>query len=118
MLARILACSYLVGTPIGNLEDISFRALRVLRSATLVLAEDTRHSRKLLSHYGINASMLSFHEHNEVCMSLGDNLHHIPIHHCLQGVQHSVYNQTRWAPAECRNPTRACSAGSRVPTEV
>ena len=56
---------YLVGTPIGNLEDLSVRALRVLQTATIILAEDTRHSRKLLNHYDIRAQMYSFHQHNE-----------------------------------------------------
>lgn len=56
---------YLVGTPIGNLEDLSVRALKILQNATIVLAEDTRHSRKLLNHYGIKSHMYSFHQHNE-----------------------------------------------------
>lgn len=56
---------YLVGTPIGNLEDITLRALRILRTATVVLAEDTRHSRKLLNHFDIKAQLYSFHQHNE-----------------------------------------------------
>ena len=56
---------YLVATPIGNLEDISLRALRILQNAELVLAEDTRHSRKLLECFGIRAAMQSLHEHNE-----------------------------------------------------
>ena len=56
---------YLVGTPIGNLEDITLRALRVLREADVILAEDTRHSRKLLTHFGIEGQLVSFHEHNE-----------------------------------------------------
>jgi len=56
---------YLVGTPIGNLEDLSVRALKILQNATVILAEDTRHSRKLLNHYGIKSHMYSFHQHNE-----------------------------------------------------
>ncbi len=55
----------LVATPIGNLEDVSARALRVLREADLVAAEDTRHTRRLLTHFGIEASVVSLHEHNE-----------------------------------------------------
>ncbi|MDP9374290.1 MAG: rRNA small subunit methyltransferase 1, partial [Chloroflexota bacterium] len=55
---------YLVSTPIGNLEDITLRALRVLRGARLVAAEDTRHTAKLLAHYGIAVPTLSYHEHN------------------------------------------------------
>jgi len=54
---------YLVATPIGNLEDITLRALRVLREAECVLAEDTRHSRTLLSHHGIQTRLESLHAH-------------------------------------------------------
>lgn len=56
---------YLVATPIGNLEDITFRAVRVLSEVDLIAAEDTRHSRKLLNHYQIQTPLLSYHEHNE-----------------------------------------------------
>jgi 16S rRNA (cytidine1402-2'-O)-methyltransferase len=56
---------YIVATPIGNLEDITARALRVLRDAPVIAAEDTRHSKKLLNHYGIDTPLLSYHEHNQ-----------------------------------------------------
>ena len=56
---------YVVSTPIGNLRDITLRAIDVLRSVDLVLAEDTRHSRHLLEVHGIETPMLSYHEHNE-----------------------------------------------------
>ena len=56
---------YLVSTPIGNLGDISYRAVEVLRAADVILAEDTRHSAVLLRHYGITGRMISAHEHNE-----------------------------------------------------
>lgn len=56
---------YIVATPIGNLEDISFRAVRTLKEADLVACEDTRQTRKLLDHYGIEKPLVSYHEHNE-----------------------------------------------------
>jgi len=56
---------YLVGTPIGNMEDITLRALRTLRSASHILAEDTRHTRKLLNRHGIKTPMISYHKFNE-----------------------------------------------------
>src|SRR6185369_8858701 len=59
-------CLYLVGTPIGNLEDITLRALRILREADQVAAEDTRHTQKLMNHYEISRPLVSYHEHNEM----------------------------------------------------
>ncbi|HEY2821650.1 MAG TPA: 16S rRNA (cytidine(1402)-2'-O)-methyltransferase [Candidatus Acidoferrum sp.] len=59
-------CLYLVATPIGNLEDITLRALRILREADQIAAEDTRHTQKLLSHYEISRPLVSYHEHNEM----------------------------------------------------
>lgn len=56
---------YLVATPIGNLEDITFRAVRILKEADVIAAEDTRQTRKLLSHYGIGGTVVSYHEHNK-----------------------------------------------------
>jgi 16S rRNA (cytidine1402-2'-O)-methyltransferase len=56
---------YVVATPIGNLEDISYRAVRVLKDADLIACEDTRHTAKLLHHYGIDKPTISYHEHNE-----------------------------------------------------
>ena len=59
------ACLYIVSTPIGNLDDITLRAIEVLRRVDRVVAEDTRHSRRLLDHLGITRPMLALHEHNE-----------------------------------------------------
>ena len=56
---------YLVATPIGNLADITHRALQVLRDVDLIACEDTRHTHKLLQHYGITTKTISYHEHNE-----------------------------------------------------
>jgi 16S rRNA (cytidine1402-2'-O)-methyltransferase len=55
----------LVATPIGNLGDITLRALEVLKSVNVILAEDTRHSRRLLNHYAINTPAIAYHDHNE-----------------------------------------------------
>jgi 16S rRNA (cytidine1402-2'-O)-methyltransferase len=56
---------FIVATPIGNLEDITLRALRVLKEVDLIAAEDTRHTRKLLSHYGLSTPLISYHAHNQ-----------------------------------------------------
>ncbi len=56
---------YLVATPIGNLEDITYRAVRLLKEADSIACEDTRQTRKLLDHYGIHKPVVSYHEHNE-----------------------------------------------------
>jgi 16S rRNA (cytidine1402-2'-O)-methyltransferase len=63
------AALYLVGTPIGNLEDITLRALRVLKECGLIACEDTRQTQKLLNHYGITTRTISYHEHNEITRS-------------------------------------------------
>lgn len=60
-----MATLYIVSTPIGNLEDVTLRALRVLREVGLIVAEDTRVTRKLLSHYDIHTRLTSFNEHNQ-----------------------------------------------------
>lgn len=65
LLWRMPGTLYLVATPIGNLADITHRALQVLRDVALVACEDTRHTRKLLQHYGLDTKTVSYHEHNE-----------------------------------------------------
>src|SRR5580692_2163642 len=61
---------YIVATPIGNLEDISARAVRILGEVDLIACEDTRQTRKLLDRYGIAKPLVSYHEHNETERSL------------------------------------------------
>jgi len=62
---------YLVGTPIGNLEDITLRALRVLKEVDVIACEDTRQTQKLLNHFAIATRTTSYHEHNEMTKSSG-----------------------------------------------
>src|SRR6056297_190801 len=56
---------YVCPTPLGNLQDMTFRIIEVLKKVDFIAAEDTRHSIKLLNHFDINTKMLSYHEHNE-----------------------------------------------------
>lgn len=66
ILASMSGILYVVATPIGNLEDITYRAVRVLGEVNWIACEDTRQTRKLLDHYGIRTPQVSYHEHNEI----------------------------------------------------
>lgn len=57
---------YLVGTPIGNLEDMTYRAIRILQEVDIVAAEDTRNTIKLCNHFEISTPLISYHEHNQM----------------------------------------------------
>jgi 16S rRNA (cytidine1402-2'-O)-methyltransferase len=70
--SRSAGCLYIVGTPIGNLEDITLRALRILKEVHLIAAENTNHTKALCSHYGIRTKLTSYNQHN--CSSKGREL--------------------------------------------
>lgn len=65
-MAQDMGTLHIIATPIGNLEDITLRALRLLREARLIAAEDTRHTRRLLTRYEITTPTISYHEHNKL----------------------------------------------------
>lgn len=71
---------YVVGTPLGNLEDMTFRAVRILQAVDVIAAEDTRHTGKLLQHFHITSPQMSYHEHNRQSR-LGEVLHHLQERH-------------------------------------
>lgn len=64
-LSKRTGCLFIVATPIGNMADMTFRAVEILKTVDLIAAEDTRHSRPLLNFYGVNTALISLHEHNE-----------------------------------------------------
>ncbi len=70
---------YVVATPIGNLEDCTYRAIRVLREADLIACEDTRQTQKLLDHYDIKKPAISYHEHNEQQLAIEHGIRVVPV---------------------------------------
>lgn len=66
-----MSCLYIVATPIGNLDDMTLRAIQVLKDADVVAAEDTRHSRSLLDHFGVTSRLVSYRDHNEAAATQG-----------------------------------------------
>src|SRR4029077_4908184 len=65
MMTKVAGTLYLVPTPIGNLEDMTFRAVRILKEVDLILAEDTRTSSQMLKHFEVHQKVFSHHQHNE-----------------------------------------------------
>ena len=108
--ARVDRCAgtlFVVATPIGNLEDITLRALRVLREADLIAAEDTRRTARLLTHYGIPTPTVSFHEHNTRAR----------LPQLIARLQPA--RTSRWSPTPERPafPTRASSSSRRAASD-
>ena len=93
---------YLVATPVGNLEDISLRALRILKEVDLIACEDTRHTAKLLTHYGIRTHSQSYHKFNEEsrAQQLVQMLREAKTLRlsAIQGRRWSLIPDTNWSP--------------------
>lgn len=98
---------YLVATPIGNLEDITFRAIRVLEEVDLIAAEDTRHTLKLLNHYHISKPLISYHRHNEEIKT------EILIEKVLKGENIAIVTDAG-TPRHFRPRRRNCKRGSET----
>ena len=90
---------YLVATPIGNLADITHRALQIFKDVDLIACEDTRHTHKLLQHYGITTKTISYHEHNEQqrATQLIDSLKAGKQHRRRFRCRHSVDQRSRFS---------------------
>ena len=79
---------YLVATPIGNLEEMTYRSINILKSVKLIACEDTRNTKVLTNHYNIETPLLSYHEHNErmMCDKIISILHFKCISKCMQSI--------------------------------
>ena len=97
---------YLVATPIGNLEDITYRAINILKEVDIIAAEDTRHTLKLLNYYEISKPLISYHRHNEEIKS------NLLINKLLEG-QKYCHSYRCWHSRNIGSRRRNCKRGNK-----
>ena len=108
---RVNSGLYIVATPIGNLADMSFRAVEILKSVDWVVAEDTRHSRILFQHYDIATPMSALHTHNEHAVQ--QQVMQPPLPSCLLAGQ----STTQWWPCGLHGARRSVSVAEHISAE-